>query len=214
MQRRENEMACLRRRNRGRDRFEVAHLAEQDHVGVLTQGSAQRLGEARRVGPDLALVDDATLVTVNELDRVLDREDVLGALAVDLVDQGRQRRRLARPGWPGDQDQTTRLLGQRVQSGGDAELLESLDVGRDQPEGGAERAALEEDIDAEAREARDRMREVDLAVDLEQLLLLRGQDAIEHLVRVLGREVGDVLVPLEGSVHAHSRRRADRDVKV
>src|SRR2546430_2016304 len=148
-------MPRLRRRDRGRDRLEVAHLAEEDHVGVLTQGSARRFGEARRVRPDLALVDDAALVTVYELDRVFDREDVLGALAVDLVDQGRQRRRLAGPGRPGDQDEATRLLGQRMQGGRDPELLEGLDVGRDQPEGGAEGAALEENVDTEAGEARD-----------------------------------------------------------
>src|SRR4029450_13866258 len=175
MQRRADEMARPRRRDRGRDRLEVAHLAEQDHVWVLTQGGAQRLGEARRVRPDLALVDDAALVTVYELDRVFDCQDVLGPLAVDLVDQGCKRRRLAGPGRPGDQDEATRLLGERVQRGRDAELFERLDVGRDQPEGGAKRAALEEDIDAEARETRDRMREVDLAVALERLLLLGGQ---------------------------------------
>jgi hypothetical protein len=49
---------------------------------------------------------------------------------------------------------------------------------------------------------------------LEQLLLLRRQDAVEHLMRVVGREVRDVLVPLELSVDAHGWRRANRDVQV
>jgi hypothetical protein len=88
VQGREDEVAGLGRGQRGRDRLEVAHLAEEDHVGVLAERGAERLGEARRVDADLALVDDAALVPVHELDRVLDREDVLGALAVDLVDQG------------------------------------------------------------------------------------------------------------------------------
>src|SRR5207344_1154151 len=48
--------------------------------------SAQRGGEAERVLVHLALVDEAALVLVHELDRVLDREDVLGPLGVDLVD--------------------------------------------------------------------------------------------------------------------------------
>jgi hypothetical protein len=34
-----------------RDRLEVAHLAEEDHVGVLAEGGAERLGEAGRVDP-------------------------------------------------------------------------------------------------------------------------------------------------------------------
>ena len=79
VQRAEDEVAGLGRGERGRDRLEVAHLADEDHVRVLAERGAQRLGEARRVGADLALVDDAALVAVHELDRILDREDVLGA---------------------------------------------------------------------------------------------------------------------------------------
>ena len=79
VQRREDEVARLGRGERGRDRLEVAHLADEDHVGVLAQRGAKAFGEGRRVRADLALVDDAALVLVEELDRVLDREDVLGA---------------------------------------------------------------------------------------------------------------------------------------
>ena len=111
-------MAGLGRGERGCDRLEVAHLADEDHVGVLAERCAQALGEARRVEPDLALVDDAALVLVDELDRVLDREDVLGARAVHLVDQRRERRRLARAGWAGDQDEAARLLGELVEGRG------------------------------------------------------------------------------------------------
>ena len=78
VQGREHEVAGLRRGQRGRDRLQVAHLADQDHVGVLAQGRLERPGEVDRVGADLALVDEAVLVPVQELDRVLDREDVLG----------------------------------------------------------------------------------------------------------------------------------------
>ena len=55
----------------------VAELADQDHVRVLAQHAAQRLAEARGVETDLALVDDAAAVGVQDLDRVLDRDDVL-----------------------------------------------------------------------------------------------------------------------------------------
>ena len=63
------------------DRLEVPHLADQDDVGVLAQDVLQRRGEAVGVGPDLALVHDAGLVLVQELDRVLDGHDVARALA-------------------------------------------------------------------------------------------------------------------------------------
>ena len=79
VQRPEDEVARLGRGQRGRDRLEVAHLADEDHVRVLAQRCAQRLGEADGVGADLALVDDAALVAVQKLDRILDREDVLRA---------------------------------------------------------------------------------------------------------------------------------------
>ena len=65
-------------RQRGLDRLLVAHLADQDHVGVLAQHAAQRALERARCPADLALVDDRALVAVQELDRVLDRDDVLG----------------------------------------------------------------------------------------------------------------------------------------
>ena len=79
VQRREDEVAGLSGGQRGRDRLEVAHLADEDHVGVLAQRGAQREGEGRGVGAELALVDHALLVRVQELDRVLDGHDVLFA---------------------------------------------------------------------------------------------------------------------------------------
>ena len=51
----------------------VAHLADEDHVGVLAQHVAKRLRERLRVSTYLALVDDRAVVSVEELDRVLDR---------------------------------------------------------------------------------------------------------------------------------------------
>ena len=81
VQRREGEVARLGDAQRGLDRLEVAHLADQHHVGVLAQRRAQGVGERVRVGVHLALVDHALLVLVQVLDRVLDRDHVLVALA-------------------------------------------------------------------------------------------------------------------------------------
>jgi hypothetical protein len=56
--RRENEVAGLGRGQGGANGLLVAHLADQDHVGVLTQDAAHRPSEALGVLADLALIDD------------------------------------------------------------------------------------------------------------------------------------------------------------
>src|SRR5262249_2997455 len=156
----------------------------EDDVGVLAQRRAQRIGEARRIGTDLALVHDAALVAMQELDRVLDREDVLRTVAVDLVDQRGKRRRLARARGAGDENEAARLLREHVQRVRNAELLERFELRWNQTERGADRFALEVDVDAEAREPRNRIREVELTVELEMLLLLAGQNAVQQLLRL------------------------------
>ena len=124
----EDEVAGLGRGQRGRDRLQVAHLADQDHVGVLAQRGLQRAGEVLRVGADLALVDEAALVAVQELDRVLDREDVILALLVDQVDHRGERGRLARAGRAGHQHEAARLAGELGQHGRQPERLEAEDL--------------------------------------------------------------------------------------
>jgi hypothetical protein len=96
----------------------------------------------------------------------------------------------------------------------DPELLERLDLRRDQAEGRAERLALPVHVHAEAREARNRMREVDLAAHLEVLLLLGGEDPVEQLLRDLGGQRRDFLQGLELAAHAHHRVRADGHVQI
>src|SRR5262249_2458992 len=139
---------------RGRDRLEVAHFSDEQDVRVLAERGAQALGERPCVGADLALVDDTLLMLVEELDRILDRHDVLGARPVDLVDKRSERRRLTRTGRPGDEDEAARLLGERVEHRRQTELVEGADLARDETERRPDRAALEEGVNAEARNAR------------------------------------------------------------
>ncbi len=97
----EDEVARLGRLDGDGDRLEVAHLADEDDVRILAERSAERVLEALRVLADLALVHEALDVLVNELDRIFDRDDVVGAVLVDVVDHRGERRRLARPGRTG-----------------------------------------------------------------------------------------------------------------
>ena len=152
VQGREHEVAGLGGGQRGRDRLEVAHLAHEDHVGVLAKRGAERIARTTSRRPELALVDDARAVPMEELDRILDREDVLVPRLVDVVEQRGERRRLARAGRAGDEHEAARVVGEFVELRRHVELFEAADVGRDQPEGGRDALALEEHVDAEARE--------------------------------------------------------------
>ncbi len=95
VQRPKYQVPGLRGRKGHGDGLEVTHLADEDHVRVLTQNTAKSFGERHRVLTDLALVDDRPLVGVEELDGILHRDDVQWLGAVDDVDQRRQGRGLS-----------------------------------------------------------------------------------------------------------------------
>jgi hypothetical protein len=89
VQRTEDEVAGFGRLDRDRHCFEVAHLADQHDVGILAQRRPQCRLEAGGVRVHFALVDDAALVLVHELDRILDRDDVIVACLVDVISEYR-----------------------------------------------------------------------------------------------------------------------------
>ena len=162
VQRREHEVSGLGGEQRRFDRFEVAHLADEDDVGILAQRAAQRVRERRRVDRDLALVDDRLVVAVQVLDRVLDRHDVRRARRVDVVDHRGQRRALAAAGRAGDEHEAALFLRDPLEHRRQAELVDRLDAGRDDAQDEADGAALLEDVAAEAAEPGDAVGEVDV----------------------------------------------------
>ena len=85
---------------------------------------------------------------------------------------------------------------------------------RDQAEHGGDRVPLEEDVDAEPGDAGDRVREVDLPVDLEALLLLGVEDAVEELLGVVRRQLRQLLEDGHFAAHACDGRRTRGDMKV
>src|SRR3954451_11821627 len=213
VKRREDQVAGLGRGQRGLHRLQVAHLADEDHVRVLAEGRLERLAEALRVGAQLALVDDAALVAVQELDRVLDRHDVLVPRLVDLVDHRRERRRLARAGRPGDEHEAARLLDEVHEDRRQAERLERRDVLRDRAHDRADRRALEEGVDAEAGLAGHRVGEVDLPLLLELLALVVVEERVHDLAADL-RGHRCVVQRAHPAADADHRRGARRQVEV
>ncbi len=204
VQRGEGEVPRLRDPQRGLDRLEVPHFADQDDIRVLAERGAQRGAERRGVGMHLALVHEAVLVLVDVLDRVLDRENVLLALGVDLVDHRGERGGLAAAGRAGDQHQALRPLGELGDDRRQAEIVEAADAFRDQPEDGRDGAALVEQVAAEAAHPAHAEREVQLEALLEPLLLHVRAHAVGELLGLRGREQRQV-EPLQLAVHPDDR---------
>ena len=123
-----------------RDRLQVAHLADEDHVGVLAQrGAAAR---RRRSGASAPSSRWLTMHFLCVWRNSIGSSIVMmcsSRVCVDLVDHRRQRRRLARAGRAGDEHEAARLVAKLVHDRRQAELLDRQDLRRDQAEGGADR---------------------------------------------------------------------------
>src|SRR5690606_4629788 len=104
----------------GACRLVVGDLGEHDHVDVVTESAPHGGRHVRRVDTNLALDDHGVLVRVQHLYRVLDGEDGPGVVAVDPVDDRRDRGGLAGAGRAGDEHETRvgpgHLLGDPRQS--------------------------------------------------------------------------------------------------
>src|SRR6267142_2769962 len=90
--------------------FKVAHFADQNHVRVLTKSGAQRGGEVRGVHFHFALIDEALLVAVQELDGVFDGDQVIGAIRVNAINHRGERSGLTGTGGSRDEHQTALLF--------------------------------------------------------------------------------------------------------
>src|SRR5690606_36716776 len=75
------------------DRLKVSHFANENDIGILTKCRSNSGPKRMRVRGDLALVHDAVLVIVKEFDRILDRQYVIVAIDIDLIDHGGKRGR-------------------------------------------------------------------------------------------------------------------------
>ncbi len=162
--RRQHEVAGLGSGQRRLHGLLVAHLADEDHVRVLAQDPSQGALEGRRVHADLALVDHRALVFVDELDRVLDRDDVLARRVVHVVDHRGERGRLSRAGRSREQHDAALLFGQFLDHRRQRQLVDRADLVRHRATCQRDHAALLEGVDAVARDALDFKGEVDLVL--------------------------------------------------
>ncbi len=168
--------------------LDIAHLTDEDDIGRLAHGILERRPEAVGVNADLALADDALLVAVHVLDRILDGDDVGPARAVDHVNHGRQRRGLPAASRPRNQDQALRVQGDLVEHQGQVEVFDGEDIQGDQTHDQTGVAALAVDVDAQAAHTLDGQAHVLLVVVLEAFPIGRAHQGLGDAVGVLRRE--------------------------
>src|SRR5215813_4249240 len=166
-----------------------------------------------RVEAELALVHQTLLRLVDELDRVLDREDVALEVFVEIIDHSSERRRFARARRTGDEDQSLFLVAELLKNRRHPELLERQDLGRNRTKYGAFALPLHENVDAEARDVAKLEREVDLERRLEGLPQGVVHEVVDHRVDLfLGQRF--VFELLQVAVNAEHRRLAGTQVAV
>src|SRR5579864_2767436 len=153
---------------------------------------------------DLTLIDQTLLVVVKKLDWVFDRDHMLVALVVDLVEHGGERGGLARTCRTGDEHQAARLVAQPSHDCGESESVERLDFPWDRPEDGCNGAALMKDIAAEASQALQAEGEVELKVFLQPVLLDVGENAVGERLGISSGQ-GRHVERAQLTVHADAR---------
>ena len=124
-----------------------------------------------RVGvhPHFTVGDDAALVLVHVLDRILDRHDVPARLLVAVADHRGERRGFSGAGAAHDDDEAALREHDLLQDGRQVELLEARDLGVDHADDAADGGLLHERAHAKAPDARRRNREVALLRGIELL---------------------------------------------
>ena len=164
-------------------------LAHQDDVGILAKRRPDSLGKAPDLGPDLPLNDQAHLARVDELDRILQRDDVQPTGAVQVIDHGGQRGGLPRAGRPCDEDQPLVMAGQALHHRRKAEVVQTGNLGGDHAEGGADASQLAEQVDPESPHAVARVGEVQVISGREGGPLGLRQDLVHQDLELVFRQV-------------------------
>src|SRR5882724_3639392 len=81
-----------------------------------------------RVGMNFALIDEALLVVMKKLDRVLDGDHVLFAFAVDFVQHGSERGGLTGTRRAGDEHEPARLVAEPLDDQRQAQSIKAFDA--------------------------------------------------------------------------------------
>ena len=128
----------------------------------------------------------------------------MAASVVDLPEPGRSRH----------QHQAALLLADFLEHARQVQLLGGANLRGDDAQNHADVAALLENVDAEAAQARHAVGHVEFGGFLEFLLLAVGHHAERHRKHFFGRDAGDVGLRVQHAVHAQIGVVADLQVQV
>ena len=188
MQRTDAQMPGTRQRDSALHRFPVANLANQHHIGRSTHGAAQGTPERLRVQPDFALVDDALLVGVQELDGVFDGKNVIGRGLVAMIHHGGERGALARARSAHHQYQPALVLHELTENGRKTKRFQAGNFGGDVAQHNGRVATLVKQRHAKAAKAGFGDGEVDFQLALEISHLLGSHQTIGRLLHHFRRQ--------------------------
>ena len=72
--------------------LKIAHFPYQNNIGIFPQRGSQRFRKPQCVAVHLALINQAALTVMNKLNRILDRQDMILAAVVYVIDHCGKRR--------------------------------------------------------------------------------------------------------------------------
>lgn len=214
VQRRQHQVAGLRRGERQPNGGNIAQLAQQDHIRIFAQRGAQRRIEAVTVAADLPLLDQRTPAAVQEFDRILQRQNVPRLVPVDLVDHRRQRGGLAAAGGAGEQEKPVVAPQQRRDDGRRRQLGKRRRLPGDAPQRERHPRALLKNVGPQPFPARPVQRQIDLPQPPQALALLRIQQSVAEGLHALRRQRWRRRQRLQFTVDAQHRRMPGTKVQI
>ena len=99
-----NQMSGFSSSHGSLDSLVVTHFSKKDHIGALTQGGTQGNQIIGSIRADLALADNAFVMSVQVFQRVFQRDDMPFAAVIDFVDDTSHGGRFSASGRTCDQN--------------------------------------------------------------------------------------------------------------
>ena len=150
----------------------VAHFADHDNIGVLTERMFECTGKTVGIQSDFALFKDRLFILELKFDGVLDSYNVFLTVGVDILQYRRHGSGFTAAGGTGDDDDTAFGFGYFVEYSRQTELFKVQYFALDPAESYPDKPPLAMNIHTEAPDFVFAVREVEVAGGFQRLALL------------------------------------------